>query len=49
MPIWDLAPYVFLGTAALFGLSLLIPPLADWKYKAAGITAGGVAMIVLLS
>jgi len=49
MPIRELAPYVMLGTAALFGLSLVIPPLADWKYKAAGITAGRVAVIVLLS
>lgn len=36
MPIWEFAPYAVLAAAGLFALSLLIPPLADWKYEAAG-------------
>lgn len=49
MPIWELAPYVVLGAAALFGLSVLIPPRSDWKYKAVGFTLCAGALLIMLS
>ena len=48
MPIWELAPYVVVGTAVLFALSVLIPPRSDWKYKAVGFALAAVAVLVIL-
>ncbi len=49
MPVWELALYVVLGAAALFALSVLIPPRSDWQYRAVGFAPCAAAVLIMMS
>lgn len=48
MPLWQLALYVFVSAAVVFGAMLVLPPWSAWRFKAGVCATAAVVMVVLL-